>query len=98
MDRPHQKADRSREAASRPLPRCPAAPRRIAGPVQRGAPCMETAPIDPAVRIGHIHLKVADIDRALAFYCGVLGFEVTQWYGKEAVFLSAGGYHHHVGL
>lgn len=59
---------------------------------------METAPIDPAVRIGHIHLKVADIDRALAFYCGVLGFEVTQWYGKEAVFLSAGGYHHHVGL
>jgi catechol 2,3-dioxygenase len=59
---------------------------------------MENAPIDPAVRIGHIHLKVADIDRALAFYRGVLGFEVTQRHGTDAVFLSAGGYHHHIGL
>jgi catechol 2,3-dioxygenase len=57
-----------------------------------------TRPIDPAVRIGHVHLKVADIDRALAFYCGVLGFEVTQRYGEQAVFLSAGGYHHHIAL
>jgi catechol 2,3-dioxygenase len=55
-------------------------------------------PIDPGTRIGHVHLKVADIDRALAFYNGVLGFEITQWYGKSAVFLSAGGYHHHIGL
>ena len=56
------------------------------------------AAIDPAVRIGHVHLKVADIERALNFYRNVLGFEVTQWYGKQAAFLSAGGYHHHIGL
>jgi catechol 2,3-dioxygenase len=55
-------------------------------------------PIDPQTRIGHVHLKVANIDRALAFYRDVLGFEVTQWYGESAVFLSAGGYHHHIGL
>lgn len=59
---------------------------------------MENARIDPGVCIGHVHLKVADIDRALAFYRGVLGFEVTQRYGTDAVFLSAGGYHHHIGL
>lgn len=55
-------------------------------------------PIHPAVRIGHVHLKVADLDRALAFYCGVLGFEVTQRHGDDVVFVSAGGYHHHFGL
>ncbi len=55
-------------------------------------------PIDAAVRIGHVHLKVADLDRALAFYCGVLGFALTQRYGSEAAFISAGGYHHHIGL
>ena len=55
-------------------------------------------PVDPGVRIGHVHLKVADLDRALAFYCGVLGFELMQRYGTEAAFLSAGGYHHHIGL
>ena len=55
-------------------------------------------PIDPGVRIGHVHLKVADLDRALRFYCGVLGFEVTQQYGAQAAFVSAGGYHHHIGL
>lgn len=54
--------------------------------------------IDPGVRIGHIHLKVSDLDRALAFYCGVLGFELMQRYGSEAAFISAGGYHHHIGL
>jgi catechol 2,3-dioxygenase len=54
--------------------------------------------IDPRVRIGHIHLKVANIDRAVAFYSGVLGFQITQRYGPGAVFLSAGGYHHHIGL
>jgi len=48
--------------------------------------------------IGHVHLKVADLDRALRFYHGVLGFEVTQRYGPDAAFLSAGGYHHHIGL
>ncbi len=48
--------------------------------------------------IGHVHLKVADIERALGFYRDILGFEVTQWYGDDAVFLSAGGYHHHIGL
>ncbi len=55
-------------------------------------------PIDPGAKIGHVHLKVADLDRALAFYCGVLGFELMQRYGSEAAFLSAGGYHHHLGL
>ncbi|HTJ00914.1 MAG TPA: VOC family protein, partial [Dongiaceae bacterium] len=55
-------------------------------------------PIDPRVRIGHVHLKVADLDRALNFYCGVLGFEVQQRFGAEAAFISAGGYHHHIGL
>jgi catechol 2,3-dioxygenase len=54
--------------------------------------------IDPGVDIGHVHLKVADIDRALAFYRDVLGFDVTQRMGDEAAFLSAGGYHHHIGL
>ena len=55
-------------------------------------------PIDPATRIGHVHLTVADLDRALRFYRDVLGFEVTTRYGRDAVFLSAGGYHHHIGL
>jgi catechol 2,3-dioxygenase len=55
-------------------------------------------PIDPGVDIGHVHLKVADIERALDFYCGVLGFELMQRYGAEAAFISAGGYHHHIGL
>lgn len=54
--------------------------------------------IDPKVSIGHVHLKVADLDRALGFYCGVLGLELTQRYGNEAAFISAGGYHHHIGL
>lgn len=55
-------------------------------------------PIDAGVRIGHVHLKVADLDRALAFYCGVLGFELMLRYGTQAAFISAGGYHHHIGL
>ena len=55
-------------------------------------------PIHPQTRIGHVHLKVADLGRALGFYRDVLGFEVTQRYGTQAVFLSAGGYHHHIGL
>jgi catechol 2,3-dioxygenase len=57
-----------------------------------------TRPVHPATRIGHVHLKVADLDRAIAFYSGVLGFAVTQRYGRQAAFLSAGGYHHHIGL
>jgi catechol 2,3-dioxygenase len=57
-----------------------------------------TPPIDPRVSIGHVHLKVADLDRALAFYCGVLGFELMQRYGTQAAFIAAGGYHHHIGL
>jgi catechol 2,3-dioxygenase len=55
-------------------------------------------PIGSGVRIGHVHLKVADLDRALAFYCGVLGFELKQRYGQQAAFVAAGGYHHHIGL
>ena len=54
--------------------------------------------IDSQVRIGHIHLKVADLERSLRFYCGVLGFQLTQRYGTQAAFISAGGYHHHIGL
>ncbi|NJM81333.1 MAG: glyoxalase [Tabrizicola sp.] len=54
--------------------------------------------IHPETRVGHVHLKVADLDRAIAFYSGLLGFEVTQRYGSQAAFLSAGGYHHHIGL
>ena len=56
------------------------------------------ATIDPGVDIGHVHLKVADIERSLAFYRDVLGFEVQQQYGDQAAFISAGGYHHHIGL
>ncbi|MCW5552195.1 MAG: VOC family protein [Verrucomicrobiae bacterium] len=55
-------------------------------------------PIAPGVTIGHVHLKVADLERALAFYRGVLGFELTQRFGSQAAFVSAGGYHHHIGL
>ena len=57
-----------------------------------------STPIHPQVRVGHVHLKVADLERSLAFYRDVLGFEVTQRFGAQAVFLSAGGYHHHLGL
>jgi catechol 2,3-dioxygenase len=58
-----------------------------------------TNPVHPATRIGHVHLKVADLDRAIGFYSGVLGFEIMQYYsGGRAAFLSAGGYHHHIGL
>jgi len=56
------------------------------------------ATIDPRVDIGHVHLKVADIDRALGFYCGILGFELVARMGDQAAFVSAGGYHHHLGL
>ncbi len=55
-------------------------------------------PPNSQVRIGHVHLKVADLERALAFYRDVLGFQVTQRFGRNAAFLSAGGYHHHIGL
>jgi catechol 2,3-dioxygenase len=56
------------------------------------------ARIDPRVRIGHVHLKVADLERSLNFYRDVLGFELTQRFGRQAAFVSAGGYHHHIGL
>ena len=59
---------------------------------------MDTTTIDPNTRIGHVHLTVSDLERAVAFYRDVLGFEVTAHYGRDAVFLSAGGYHHHIGL
>lgn len=59
---------------------------------------LSARPIDAGVRIGHVHLKVADLERALRFYCGVLGFELTQRMGDGAAFISAGGYHHHIGL
>ncbi|HKK29180.1 MAG TPA: VOC family protein, partial [Alphaproteobacteria bacterium] len=57
-----------------------------------------TDPVHPAARIGHVHLKVADLERSIAFYSGVLGFTVIQRYGAQAAFLAAGGYHHHIGL
>ena len=59
---------------------------------------MSNPPIDPRVRIGHVHLKVADLERALKFYREVLGFELQQHFGTQAAFISAGGYHHHIGL
>ena len=62
------------------------------------APNEQPRPIAPRVRIGHVHLRVAYLERALRFYCGVLGFEITQRYGTQAAFVSAGGYHHHIGL
>ncbi len=54
--------------------------------------------VPPETRIGHVHLKVSDLQRSLDFYCGLLGFEVTTTYGEDAAFISAGGYHHHIGL
>jgi len=57
-----------------------------------------TPPVHPAARIGHVHLKVADLERAIGFYSGVLGFEVKQRFGNSAAFLAAGDYHHHIGL
>lgn len=62
------------------------------------ASSLSVHPIHPQTRIGHVHLKVADLDRALGFYCGVLGFTLMQTYGRGAAFISAGGYHHHIGL
>jgi catechol 2,3-dioxygenase len=59
---------------------------------------MSESPIDQRTCIGHVHLKVADLERALAFYCGVLGFTIMQRRGTRAAFISAGGYHHHIGL
>ncbi|WP_111670392.1 VOC family protein [Algoriphagus litoralis] len=59
---------------------------------------MEPYTIPAATRIGHIHLKVTDLQQSLDFYCGLLGFELVMKYGKEAAFISAGGYHHHIGL
>ncbi|HEV2558030.1 MAG TPA: VOC family protein [Microvirga sp.] len=64
----------------------------LSGPFDSGRP------VDPGTRIGHVHLKVADLDRALGFYCGVLGFSLMQRYGDQAAFVAAGGYHHHIGL
>jgi catechol 2,3-dioxygenase len=61
-------------------------------------PSIDPPPIDAGVRIGHVHLKVADLERSLAFYCGVLGFQLMQRFGAQAAFISAGGYHHHIGL
>lgn len=66
-------------------------------PASHGRPVTER-PIDSRVDIGHVHLKVADLERALAFYCGILGFELVQRLGDGAAFISAGGYHHHIGL
>src|SRR5690606_9647913 len=59
---------------------------------------MDPYKVPPQTRIGHVHLKVADLDRSIAFYCDLLGFEITTTYGHQAAFISAGGYHHHIGL
>lgn len=59
---------------------------------------MENYKIPAQTHIGHVHLKVADLQRAINFYCGLLGFEITTMYGEDAAFISAGGYHHHIGL
>jgi catechol 2,3-dioxygenase len=70
--------------------------RRQSAPAAAASP--HASPISAGVRIGHVHLKVADLDRALAFYCGVLGFGLQQRLGNQAAFVSAGDYHHHIGL
>jgi catechol 2,3-dioxygenase len=70
----------------------------VVAAAEEEGPVATRGPIDPGVDIGHVHLKVADIDRALAFYVGVLGFELTTRMGDQAAFISAGGYHHHIGL
>ena len=59
---------------------------------------MENYTVPAQTHIGHVHLKVSDLERSIAFYCGLLGFEITNRYGTQAVFISAGGYHHHIGL
>ncbi|AML51461.1 VOC family protein [Falsihalocynthiibacter arcticus] len=59
---------------------------------------IENKPVHPQTRIGHVHLKVSDLDRAIAFYSGILGFGIVQRYGPQAAFLAAGSYHHHIGL
>lgn len=59
---------------------------------------MKNYQIPSATRIGHVHLKVSDLEKSLEFYCGLLGFELTMQYGRDAAFISAGGYHHHIGL
>jgi catechol 2,3-dioxygenase len=69
--------------------------------LEQGEKTMEQGkclPISPEVRIGHVHLKVTDLDRSIGFYSGILGFDVTQRFGKTAAFLAVGGYHHHIGL
>src|SRR5438105_7019936 len=73
----------------------PPTPERVAA---TGASTGSRPTIHPDVRIGHVHLKVSDLDRAVRFYRDVLGFELTQRYGSQAAFLSAGDYHHHIGL
>lgn len=82
------------EPPPNPTSTAPASPTPIGDP--KTGPLAH--PIDAAVKIGHVHLKVADIDRALGFYRDVLGFEITHRRGTQAVFLSAGGYHHHIAL
>ena len=67
-------------------------------PAINESPAAQPYVIPPTASIGHVHLKVADLDRALAFYQGVLGFELVTRYGTQAAFISAGGYHHHIGL
>jgi catechol 2,3-dioxygenase len=67
-------------------------------PAASGPARPASRPLSPQVRIGHVHLKVADLERSLRFYRDVLGFELTQRFGRQAAFLSAGGYHHHLGL
>ncbi len=76
----------------------PRTPTPTASSTRRSTAEERRRPIDPGVDIGHVHLKVADVERALEFYCGVLGFELMQRYGADAAFISAGGYHHHIGL
>src|SRR4051812_24116308 len=79
--------------------RCSPRPDRRSAPNPEGPVTHDTPrPVDPQTRIGHVHLKVADLERAVAFYHDVLGFEVMQRWGRSAAFLSAGGYHHHIGL
>src|SRR5207253_1126825 len=89
-----EKGPRGRTAAESTAPSCSAS-WTASKPVWVSSPAMS---IDPRVDIGHVHLKVSDLDRALAFYRDILGFDLMQRYGDQAAFISAGGYHHHIGL
>ena len=94
----HQRADTGHHWSTPPATRKKGLPMSTNSRLKPMTDHVPASPIADGVRIGHVHLKVADLERALSFYCGILGFELMQRRGREAAFISAGGYHHHIGL